>query len=95
MQLARRAGISKATLERIENRQYGDVRLWHLVNLALVLGCDLYDVIDDRWLVYRHTNVAVPLPKRTSLPRPAGGREPRHMRQRARGRSSGDRPSGD
>lgn len=82
------AGISKRTLERIETNEDGAVTLWHLVNLAVVLECDLYDVIQDEWLTYRHVNVAVPPPAQTALPRPAGGQAPGQRRERARRRSS-------
>jgi DNA-binding Xre family transcriptional regulator len=65
--LARLAGISKRTLERIEVNRDGKVTLWHLVNLALVLECELVDLLDDAWLTYRQTDMTVSPPATASL----------------------------
>lgn len=86
--LARLAGISKRTLERIESDRDGSVKVWHLVNLALVLKCELYELLEDEWLEYRQTNVGVPPPDPNALPRPEGERLPRHGRERVRRRQS-------
>ncbi len=86
--LARLAGISKRTLERIETNRDGKVTLWHLVNIALVLDCDLGDVLDESWLAYRQADVSVPFPQRTTLVDPeAPPRRRRRGRERARARS--------
>lgn len=83
--LARLAGISKRTLERIEVNRDGKVTLWHLVNLALVLECELVDLLDDRWLTYRQSDMTVPPPARTSLTAPGRAPHPRRSgRERAR-----------
>lgn len=85
--LARLAGISKRTLERIETNSDGKVTLCHLVNLALVLDCELGDLLDDAWLTYRQTDVSVPAPARASLADPAAPRRRyRGGRERARPR---------
>lgn len=86
-EVARRAGLSPKTLERIETDRTADVKLRHLVNLALVLGVDLFDVLEDAWLNYRRSDLSVTPPERQILPRPAGGREPRPSRERATRRS--------
>jgi hypothetical protein len=81
------AGLSKRTLERIESNEQGSsVTLWHLVNLACVLGCELYTVVEDEWLTYRHVNVSVPPPARTRLSRPEDEPPPPMRRERARRR---------
>jgi len=88
--LAHLAGISKRTLERIEANRDGKVTLWHLVNIALVLKCELVELLDDSWLTYRHTDMTVPPPADTSLSPP--GRAPnrrRSGRERARPRQHG------
>lgn len=88
-ELAEMAGLSKRTLERIEtNEQGSSVTLWHLVNLACVLGCDLYAVVEDEWLTFRRVDTSVPPPPRTALPRPDGGQPPPMGRERVRRRRS-------
>lgn len=86
--LARLAGISKRTLERIEGNADGKVTLWHLVNIALVLDCELEELLDERWLSYRQTDVSIPPPERTTLNDPDAP-EPRFRtgRERVRRRS--------
>jgi hypothetical protein len=84
------AGISKRTLERIEANRDGKVTLWHLVNLALVLECELVDLLNDSWLTYRQTDMTVTPPAHTSLGPP--GRAPNRRlsgRERARPRQPG------
>lgn len=82
-QLAERAGISKRSVERIENSDDGSVNLRHLVNLALALNCELLDIIDDDWLCYWWIDVAAPAPARQALDRSAGGAAPLLRRERA------------
>lgn len=88
--LARRAGMSTSTLERIENHSIRNVKLRHLVNLALVLEVTLYDVIEDDWLTYQQADQAVPPPGQQVLIRPPGGRTPKPtLRERAPRRPRG------
>jgi transcriptional regulator with XRE-family HTH domain len=85
--LARLAGISKRTLERIEVNRDGKVTLWHLVNLALVLECELVDLLDDAWLTYRQTDMTVSPPATASLsPAERAPHRRRSGRERARPR---------
>jgi transcriptional regulator with XRE-family HTH domain len=85
-QLAELSGLSKSSIERIEKSPDGAVNLRHLVLLALVLDCELLDVVDDDWLTYRAASVAAPAPRRSRLARSAGGPRPAHRRERASGR---------
>ena len=73
-------------MERIETERDYSVTLWHLVNLALVLDCDLYDLIEDDWLSYRRVDMTVPEPGRKALNRPPGAQDPAAGRERARRR---------
>lgn len=83
MELAQHAGISKRTLERLETNRDGQVTLWHLVNLALVLECDLCDLFEDEWLCYRQVDQTVALPTRTQIERPPGSKRLESGRERA------------
>lgn len=83
--LARRAHVSKRTLERIEKGGTPPTAR-QLVNLALALGCDLYAVMDDAWLVF-FPDGDWPLPNPSVLPRPEGDVPPRIRRERAPRRS--------
>jgi transcriptional regulator with XRE-family HTH domain len=87
-ELAQLAGISKRTLERIEANRDGQITLWHLVNLALVLECDLYDLIEDEWLRFRQIDRTVTAPTRTQINRPLGSRHAEPGRERAPRRRS-------
>lgn len=48
-ELAEAAGISIATLRRLERRTVDNPPLRYLANCAIVLGCDLEALIEDEW----------------------------------------------
>lgn len=78
--------MSKRTLERLEANDLQTIKLRHVVNIALVLECDLYAVLEDEWLIYDgHADVAPPQPD--VLTRPEGDAPPRLGRERAPRRS--------
>jgi transcriptional regulator with XRE-family HTH domain len=82
--LAERARLSKSTVERIEDSEDGvGIKLDHLVTLALVLECELLDVIDSEWLVRSPGDFSGAPPERTTLERRAGGPDPPEQRERA------------
>lgn len=54
IQLARAAGLSLSSLQRLEANTAKPL-LWQLVNLALVLDCELVDVCQDEWLGWQTT----------------------------------------
>lgn len=84
-QLAERAGLSKRSLERLENSANGAVNLQHLVNVACALGCSsVLDVIDDEWLEYTQLVVGSPPPERARLERSAGDPLPNPLYDRVR-----------
>ena len=86
-ELADRAGLSKSSVERIERSEDGaGVKLNHLVTLALVLECELLDLVDDDWLVRGERDFSGAPPARTTLERRAGGADPPYQRERARRR---------
>jgi transcriptional regulator with XRE-family HTH domain len=81
-ELARRAGMSKRTLERLEANELQAIKLRHVVNIALVLQSDLYGVLEDAWLEYNgHADVDPPEPD--ALVRPPGDALPKPRRERA------------
>lgn len=84
-ELAQRAGLSKSSVERIEHSADGaGVKLNHLVTLALVLECELLDLVDDDWLVRGEGDFfGASTPARTTLERRAGGADPPYQRDRA------------
>lgn len=86
-EVAELTGISKSSVERLENGGDGAVNLRHLVNIALALDCELLDLVDDDWLAFQVLDVTAPLPARTRLERVAGGPPPPHRRDRAPGRT--------
>lgn len=86
-ELAERAGLSKSSIERIEHSEDGaGVKLNHLVTLALVLECELLDLVNDEWLVRHERDFAGAPPARTTLERRAGGPNPLYQRDRPRRR---------
>lgn len=48
-ELARRADISLSTLQRIEQLDNDNPGVRYLANIASVLGCEIEDLIEDRW----------------------------------------------
>lgn len=48
-ELAKRAEISLRTLQRIEMREMDNPPIRYLANLAIVLGCELEDLIEPEW----------------------------------------------
>jgi transcriptional regulator with XRE-family HTH domain len=90
-ELAALTGLSKSSIERVERCPDGAVNLRHLVNIALVLECELLDVVDDDWLSYWPIDLTVSAPRRMRLGRVAGGPEPRHRRSRALGGNPAER----
>lgn len=48
-ELAKRADISLRTLQRIEMREMNNPPIRYLSNLAIVLGCELEDLIEPEW----------------------------------------------
>jgi transcriptional regulator with XRE-family HTH domain len=48
-ELAHRAEISLSTLQRIEQLDNDNPGVRYLANIASVLGCEIEDLIDDRW----------------------------------------------
>jgi len=51
-QLAIYSGVSLRTLRRLERREVDNPPLRYLVNLSLVLRCELSDLIEDEWLAW-------------------------------------------
>jgi len=51
-ELARLAGISRRKLQMLERGEVTDPKLRDLVNLALVLRCELGDIVEDDWLAF-------------------------------------------
>ncbi len=47
--LAKRAGISLRTLQRIETRETSNPPIRYLGNLAIALGCEIEDLIEPAW----------------------------------------------
>lgn len=88
-ELARRAGISPRSVQRIEKSADGaGVSLRHLVQLAIVLECkSVLELIDEDWLIFSESgvDVSIPRPTRRTLERSVGGDLPRPGRDRARG----------
>jgi DNA-binding Xre family transcriptional regulator len=60
-EVARLAGISRRKLQALERGDAATVDLRNLVNLAIVLECQLGDIIDPRWLQWR-SNPRAPNP---------------------------------
>ena len=48
-ELAKRTGISLRTLQRIERLEVDNPPIRYLTNCAIVLGCELEDVIEPAW----------------------------------------------
>lgn len=48
-ELAKQADISLRTLQRIEMREMDNPPIRYLANLAIVLGCELEDLIEPEW----------------------------------------------
>ena len=48
-ELAMRAGISLRTLQRIERLEVDNPPVRYLANCAIVLGCELDDLIEPEW----------------------------------------------
>jgi transcriptional regulator with XRE-family HTH domain len=51
-ELARLAGLSRRKLQMLEAGELDDPKLRDLVNLALVLRCELGDIVEDHWLAF-------------------------------------------
>lgn len=47
--LAEAAGLSRATYQRLESGRMPNPPLRYLVNLSIVLDCELDDLIEDEW----------------------------------------------
>jgi transcriptional regulator with XRE-family HTH domain len=47
--LAERAGLSLRTLQRIERLEVDNPPIRYLTNCAIVLGCELEDLIEPAW----------------------------------------------
>jgi transcriptional regulator with XRE-family HTH domain len=47
--LAERAGLSLRTLQRIERLEIDNPPVRYLTNCAIVLGCELEDLIEPAW----------------------------------------------
>ena len=47
--LADRAGLSLRTLQRIERLEVDNPPIRYLTNCAIVLGCELEDLIEPKW----------------------------------------------
>ena len=47
--LAAKARISVRTLQRLEHREMDNPPLRYLTNLAIILGCDLEDLVEPAW----------------------------------------------
>jgi transcriptional regulator with XRE-family HTH domain len=47
--LAERAGLSLRTLQRIERLEVDNPPIRYLANCAIVLGCELEDLIEPAW----------------------------------------------
>jgi transcriptional regulator with XRE-family HTH domain len=48
-ELAKRSGISLRTLQRIERLEVDNPPIRYLANCAIVLGCELEDLIEPGW----------------------------------------------
>jgi len=48
-ELAAKARISVRTLQRLEHRELTNPPIRYLANLAIVLGCELEDLIEPAW----------------------------------------------
>lgn len=52
-QLAERAGLSLRTFQRLERLEMDNPPLRYLTNCAVVLGCDLEDLIEPAWRTFK------------------------------------------
>lgn len=60
--MAALTGISPAQYRRLERGQIENPPLRYLVNCALVLRVDLFEVVEDRWLEWMPFDRAHPSP---------------------------------
>ena len=54
--LAEAAGLSRATYQRLESGRMPNPPLRYLVNLSIVLDCELDDLIEDEWREWMSLN---------------------------------------
>jgi transcriptional regulator with XRE-family HTH domain len=54
--LAERAGLSLRTLQRIERLEVDNPPIRYLANCAIVLGCELEDLIEPQWREWKQTH---------------------------------------
>lgn len=62
-ELAKRADISLRTLQRIEMREMDNPPIRYLANLAIVLGCELEDLIEPEWREWHRNRYGKPKAK--------------------------------
>jgi transcriptional regulator with XRE-family HTH domain len=48
-ELARQAGISLRTFQRVERLEVDNPPIRYLTNCAIVLGCELEDLVESAW----------------------------------------------
>lgn len=60
--LAHAVGISRGTYQRLENGDDDNPRFRYLVNCARVLDCELSDLVEDRWLLWKSFDKRRPEP---------------------------------
>lgn len=63
-QLAEKADISARTLQRIEHRDMENPPIRYLANLAIVLECQLEDLIESEWREWMSNRWGKPKAKR-------------------------------
>jgi len=63
-QLAEQADISARTLQRIEHRDMENPPIRYLANLAIVLQCELEDLIEPEWREWLRNRWGKPKAKR-------------------------------
>lgn len=72
-EIAQLAGMSEATYRRLESGGMNNPPLRFLVNIALVLEVDLFDLVEDEWLDWMPFDQRQPEPPRARrIPRQLG-----------------------
>ena len=61
-QLSDRSGISLRTIQRLERGEVENPPIRYLVNLAMVLDCQVTDICEDEWLEWTALDGSAPKP---------------------------------
>lgn len=63
-ELARAAGVSERTVQRIESGEHHNPPIRHLVNIAIALNVSLTAVLEDEWTEWLPTPLRAERPRR-------------------------------